>query len=106
VNANPLWIVGFLVASLGGERPPQSAASYRVASPSGDLAVEIVVGDELTFSMTWRDRLLVAPSPISLVLSDSARVGPSAEVSDVQRRRVDETIVPVVPEKYSQIRDR
>jgi alpha-glucosidase len=106
MNAHPLWIVGFLVAWLGGERPPQSGASYGVASPSGDMAVEIAVGDELTFSVTWRDRVLVTRSPISLVLSDSTRVGPSAEVRDVQRRQVDETIVPVVPEKYSQIRDR
>ncbi|MGD8698378.1 MAG: glycoside hydrolase family 97 protein [Gemmatimonadales bacterium] len=101
-----VWLTALLVAALGsGEPTRQGGERYRLTSPNGDVGVEIVVGDQLTYSVTRRGRTLVAPSRISMILGDSTRIGPSAEVRDVQRRRVDETIVPVVPEKYSKIRD-
>ncbi len=106
MSAYLVWLATLLAAALGGnETPRHSGGIYRLASPDGDLSVEIAVGDQLTYAVTWRDRALVAPSPISMTLGDSTRVGPSAQVRDVYRRVVDEAIVPVVPEKYSNIRD-
>ncbi|MGD8869628.1 MAG: glycoside hydrolase family 97 protein [Gemmatimonadales bacterium] len=93
------------VAALETGETSQGVQSYDVASPDDSLTVEIAVGDELTYSVTWRGRRLVGPSPVSMTLDDGTRIGPSADVRDVHRRQVDEMIVPVVPEKYSRIRD-
>jgi alpha-glucosidase len=93
------------VAALETGETSQGVQSYDVASPDDSLTVEIAVGDELTYSVTWRGRTLVGPSPVSMTLDDGTRIGPSADVRDVHRRQVDEMIVPVVPEKYSRIRD-
>ena len=104
MNATVLWLATLLTAALAGaETRPQSGGSYRVASPSGDLAIEIELGGDLTYAVKWRNRVLIAPSPISLTLGDGSRIGPAATVRDVLRREVDDTIMPVVPEKYSRI---
>lgn len=84
---------------------PSEPTSLAVSSPGGDIAVEILVANELTYSVTWHGRTLVAPSPISMILEGGTIVGPSAQVVDSQRHSVDEEITPVVPEKFATIRD-
>ncbi len=91
---------------LGSWKQERAAADdYEIASPSGDLVATISSGDELTYSVTFRGRLLVASSRASMVLGDGRWIGPGSRIVDVKRREVDEVIVPAVPEKFSRIRD-
>jgi alpha-glucosidase len=101
-----LKLVGLLLAFASIAGKPQSIAdTHHVDSPDGSVGVSIAAGKELTYSISWRGRALVTASPIAMLLTDGTRWGPSAEVSEVRRREVDETIVPVIPEKSARIRD-
>ena len=90
-----------------GCAPAESGHSetFEIASPNGATAVEVFVGDELAYSITWQGRTLVSESPISMTLEDGTVVGHGSSVVDSSRRSVDEVITPVVPEKFSSIRD-
>jgi alpha-glucosidase len=99
----PACLVPFALIGRGAGEGPES--SFEVPSPSGDIAVEIVVADELTYSVTWRGRPLVTASPVSMTLEDGTVIGPDARVVDSRHRTVDEEISLVVPEKFARIRD-
>ncbi|MGD2154786.1 MAG: glycoside hydrolase family 97 protein [Gemmatimonadales bacterium] len=103
-----LGLACLLAVTTVGNLSPQNvpAQHYEVRSPSGDLAIAVSVGDELAYSVAWRGRTLLAASPISMTLGDGTVVGPGAEVGDARRRRVDELIEPVVPEKFARVPDR
>jgi alpha-glucosidase len=94
-----------LISSRSMDPQNTTAQRYEVRSPDGQLMGTITVGEQLTYSIAWRGHDLVSASPISITLGDGTVVGPGAEVSDVRRRRVDEVIEPVVPEKFARVRD-
>jgi alpha-glucosidase len=94
-----------LISSRSMDPQNTTAQRYEVSSPDGQLMGTITVGEQLTYSIAWRGHDLVSASPISITLGDGTVVGPGAEVSDVRRRRVDEVIEPVVPEKFARVRD-
>lgn len=104
MNSNVLALASLLIASLTGANF-QEPESYSVSSPDGSVSVTVTAGRELSYSVTWRGRVLVAPSPISLRLGDGTHLGGAARPLDVQRRTVDQVMQPVVMEKFSSIRD-
>ncbi len=79
--------------------------TLRVSSPDGAITVSISVGDRLAYSVSWRGRTLVSPSPISMTL-DEVVLGPQPQLLDVRQESVSDLIEPVVPEKYARIEDR
>ena len=94
-----------LFTSGGWRAEPSPQDSFELVSPGGDVAVEILVRDELSYSVFWRGRTLVAASPISMTLEDGTIVGPDARVAASRSRTVDQEITPVVPEKFASMRD-
>lgn len=77
---------------LGLIMPLSAQKSYPLQSPSGTLTAEIVVGDELTFSLKQGETKVLSPSPISLLLQTGEELGKQAKVSKVTRVMVDKEI--------------
>ncbi|MDR0976611.1 MAG: glycoside hydrolase family 97 protein [Prevotellaceae bacterium] len=54
--------------------------AFKLKSPDGQLETQIVVGQQLTFSVAHRGDILVTPSPIALRLTDGEVWGESARL--------------------------
>ena len=77
---------------------------YSLSSPDGRLAVEIAVGDDIRYSLTGYGQQLLAPSAISMHLSDGIVFGQGDKVRKVLRKSVDET-VPAIAYKKAEVVD-
>jgi alpha-glucosidase len=86
--------------------PAGSRHEARKVSPDSAVSITVMVGQQLTYTVEWKGRTLIGPSPISLTLGDGTVIGPAARVVDARWSAADEIIEPVVPEKTSRIRDR
>ena len=67
------------------------ARPYRVESPNGKIAATIVVGDEITYSVSFLGREIIADSPLSLQLTDR-ELGANPRLRRASRRSVDEVV--------------
>jgi len=82
--------------------PPQLS----VGSPGKTLAVTIGVGDQLTWSISLRDRVVLRPSPIGMTLAEGQTLGAKPVVSASSTRSVDQVLKPIVRIKRAEVRDR
>lgn len=82
------------------------AGSYTVVSPDKLITVKVETGKELTWSVTRSGETLIAPSAIGLDI-EGAKVQPGVnpKVKNVSRRAVNDVLHPVVPTKFSDVRD-
>ncbi|MDE7457828.1 MAG: glycoside hydrolase family 97 protein [Muribaculaceae bacterium] len=82
------------------------AGSYTVVSPDKLVTIKVETGKTLTWSVMRDGETLVEPSAIGLDI-DGAKVQPGVnpKVKKVTRRSVDEVLHPVVPTKFSDVRD-
>ena len=82
------------------------AGSYTVVSPDKLVSIKIETGKTLTWSVMRGDEVLVQPSAIGLDI-EGAKVQPGVnpKVKKTSRRSVDEVLHPVVPTKFSDVRD-
>ena len=82
------------------------AGSYTVVSPDKLVTIKVETGKTLTWSVMRDGEPLVEPSAIGLDI-DGAKVQPGVnpKVKKVTRRSVDEVLHPVVPTKFSDVRD-
>jgi alpha-glucosidase len=81
------------------------AKEYSVASPSDNLKVTVSVDNQITYAVFFRGQELIAPSAVSMTLSDGRVLGRDARVRRANIRSVHETIKPVVPRKEAVIED-
>jgi alpha-glucosidase len=68
------------------------AQEYTVASPNGLLKINVHVGADVKYDVTLRGEQLVAPSAISLTLSNGISPGKNGTVHSTNTRNVTETI--------------
>jgi len=80
-----------------------SAKEYSVESPSGIISVKISVEKNITYSVLLNGTEIIAPSTISLKISDGAVWGENAKVKKAKTISVSEDIIPVVQRKYAKI---
>ena len=92
-----IW-VSFSVESFGRE--------YEVISPDKNLQLKINIEQKILYSVGYKSKQLIKPSPISLTLSGNRILGANPEVVEVNRRSVDEQIVPPVRIKSKVIVDK
>jgi alpha-glucosidase len=59
-------LVAPALARLG--RGPTDIDGTRVSSPSGAIALDLAYGPQLTFSVTFRGRIVIEPSPLSMLV--------------------------------------
>ena len=86
-------------------RAASAPASLTVASPNGALLVTVGLGEQLTWSVTLRDRVILHPSRLGMTLGSGQALGVRPVVKSTRTRIVDQVLKPVVRIKRAEIRD-
>ena len=73
-------------------------------SPDGHLCASVVVGTSISYTVATDTQQLIAPSDISMKLSDGVVFGQNDKVRKVVRKTVDETLQTVMYKK-AEVRD-
>ncbi len=78
--------------------------NYRVTSPDGHISATVIVGEDIRYSVSRDEQTLIAPSRISMNLSDGTVFGRNDKVRKTVRTSFDETF-PTVAYKKAEVRD-
>jgi len=89
-------------APLLGKSPGKT---FRLSSPDKRIEVRIDVADKITYAVSCNNTDILAPSPISMVLSNKLTLGINPQITNTKIRTVNEKIHPVVPVKRKVIID-
>lgn len=79
--------------------------TYVIQSPDKTIVLTVTVEDQLAYSVAVDEKVVIAPSSISMTIVDHQLLGRNPEVSDVRRKTIKKKITPVIPEKFSVIDD-
>ncbi len=80
-----------------------SAQQYQLASPDQQIKVQLSVADQVSFSVSFKNRQIIKPSAIGMRLDQGIWLGKTASVERVQRTTIKETLTPVVKVKSAKI---
>lgn len=78
--------------------------NYRVTSPDGHISATVMVGEDIRYSVSRNEQTLIAPSTISMNLSDGTVFGQNDKVRKTVRTSFDETFSTVAYKK-AEVRD-
>lgn len=78
--------------------------NYRVTSPDGHISATVIVGEDIRYSVSRNEQTLIAPSTISMDLSDGTVFGQNDKVRKTVRTSFDETFSTVAYKK-AEVRD-
>ncbi len=98
-----LLLLNFLLLSFSCAR---AQAVREVSSPNGTIRLIAQAGDQLRYSVYFKNQLIVSPSEIDMALSNGKKLSDGLSRSHFTERGVNETIVSPVPEKRTHIPDR
>ena len=79
--------------------------NYEITSPDQNIIVTVSVTDAISYSVKYKNKVLMLPSEISMTLQPTLVVGKNPVVSKVLTKSVNEIINPVVREKRAEIPD-
>ena len=96
----------FLAAAISGAAFPTFAkdVNYRVTSPDGHISATVMVGEDIRYSVSRNEQTLIAPSTISMNLSDGTVFGRNDKVRKTVRTSFDERFSTVAYKK-AEVRD-
>lgn len=96
----------FLAAAILGAAFPSFAKNrdYQVSSPDGHITASVTVGENISYTVSRDGQTLIAPSVISMNLSDGIVFGQNDKVRKTVRASFDETF-PTVAYKKAEVRD-
>lgn len=101
MNLRILWYAAALLV-LPHLAFPQT---YNVKSPDGNVTITVEAGEQLMWSVTYKDQHVLLPGAIGLELSNGQSPGTNPRVRRKSETSKDRTLTPVVPVKTSQIKD-
>ena len=78
--------------------------NYRVTSPDGHISATVMVGEDIRYSVSRNEQTLIAPSTISMNLSDGTVFGQNDKVRKTVRTSFDDTFSTVAYKK-AEVRD-
>ena len=78
--------------------------NHNLSSPDGRLAVTVLSGENLCWSLAYDGKLLIAPSAVSMTLADGVVYGGDAKVATTLRRSQDRVIKADIYKK-SEVKD-
>ena len=78
--------------------------NVKLTSPDGNIGVEVTMGDKLSYTVTCGDVVVMADNTISLTLGDEV-LGNKPKLVGKKFSKVDEVITPVVPLKFSKVKN-
>ncbi|MGQ9800873.1 MAG: glycoside hydrolase family 97 protein [Candidatus Saccharicenans sp.] len=84
----------------------RASSIISLTSPDNRLEVKIELREQISYSVYFKGRQILAPSPISLTINDNVVLGRRPVLENAARTRVDETINPPVREKRAVIKDK
>ncbi len=99
-----VFIGAAVAASASAQVPAQ--APLTVASPNGALVVTVGIGEQLTWAVALRDKVILQPSRLSMTLAGGQVLGARPIVQATRTRTVDQRLAPVVRIKRAEVRDR
>ncbi|MGV8096799.1 MAG: glycoside hydrolase family 97 protein [Mangrovibacterium sp.] len=79
------------------------AQKFKVESPGKEITVNINNEDELTYSVQFKDKLVIQPSALGFELKNEPAMADSFEVIRKSSRTINETWFPVVKSKHAEI---
>ena len=97
-------VISLVVLAVAGTNVFASDRSYQVTSPDGSLRATVVVGSNITYTVSKAGDEIIAPSAISMKLSGDIAFGLDDKVRKVVRRTVDQNL-PTVVYKRAEVRD-
>ena len=93
------------VKSVLGEEYLVENQCYNISSPNEKIKVKIEMKDKIYYSVFCNSKEIIAPSPISLTVNNGMKLGKNPKIINAKRRRVEQTINPVIKEKRRVIVD-
>ena len=78
--------------------------TYTVQSPDGQVRMDVTVGEDITYSVSVGDEAVLDNCQVALQLADRT-LGENPKVRSRKTRHVTEDITPVVPLKFSTVRN-
>lgn len=82
-----------------------SAKDYTLTSPDKKLTIKVNIGKNITWSVLRNQEVLITPSPLSMLIDQTNKLGISPALSRAATRSVNETITAVVPVRNKVIPD-
>ncbi len=74
-----------------------------VKSPDGNLSVSVANGEKLTYSVGWRNHIILNPSAMGFEFKDEEAMTGNFAIVDQSVQNVDEKWIPVVKAKHSEV---
>jgi alpha-glucosidase len=81
------------------------AQDYTVKSPDNNIIVSIMNGENLTYSVTFKSQNIINQSPMGFEFKDEEPMTGNFVVTDQKNKSINETWIPVVKSKHSQVID-
>ncbi len=81
------------------------AEKLEVKSPDENLVVRINIEEKIEYNILFKGKEIVHPSEISLAFDNGINTGAKPRIKSYKYNLIDETIFPVVKEKYAEIRN-
>ncbi len=82
-----------------------SAKEFKVDSPNKKLTLKVDVTNIIQYSVLKYGNVLLEPSRISLSLMNETILGKNVKLIDQNQKSINETLVPVVKQKFDTIKD-
>ena len=92
------WIVLCICISLSAQK------SYQLVSPNGEIKVSVSVSDKIYYDIIYGQETLLENGTMQMQLSKQV-LGKNPKLSKVSTQTVNEAICPVIPFKFSNIRN-
>lgn len=69
--------------------------------PSGKIQIKVIIGEDIRYSVSHGEDVMIAPSPVSMSLADGTIFGQKPKLKKTTRRSVDNMIYPPIYKKKS-----
>ncbi len=87
------------------QKQQQNGKTYSVKSPQGNLEVNVHSGDKTYYSVYQNGMEVIAPSTISMTLSNGATLGDNMKVLKAETKSENKQISPIVKQKSATVQD-
>ena len=82
-----------------------NAKEFEVNSPNKKLQLKVNVANDISYSVLKNGTVLLQPSRLSMTLYDGTVLGLNSKLKDSKTKTVNETLTPVVRQKFVSIKD-
>ena len=79
--------------------------TYQLFSPNRQIELIVKVGANLDVQVKYQNQTIIDSCHIGLLLGNGTQLGLRASVQKEERRSVNDTLYPIIPEKRAQIPD-